>query len=256
MAFTHWSGTPTGQHVPGVELGTDFGGLTVLWESYSTGTLEVAPGASPYGDRAVRITTSAAAGEASVLRAAVPAVSSASEVAVTAVTAVTGLGDGEWLHLVRVKRTGGDEGHTVVVTADGRVELVSAWASQARTEAGSVAAGDVLQVRLSAGIGGGRSVVHVEVTRGGDEQTILSHTADVALDGETLDPPMIGKTLWESATTTTIDVHAIRVDQAAGAGSALPVDEPYGQGLVVHRKGSGPVTLRRAGTGRVGVNRR
>ena len=27
-------------------------------------------------------------------------------------------------------------------------------------------------------------------------------------------------------------------------------------GLVVQRKGSGPVTLRRAGTGRVGVNRR
>ena len=74
--------------------------------------------------------------------------------------------------------------------------------------------------------------------------------------GDGWDAPMIGKNTWESGVSASMTVHTIRVDQAAGAGSALPVDEPYGQGLVVQRKGIGPVTLRRAGTGRVGVNRR
>lgn len=253
MGFTHWSGTPTGPHVPGVKLTTDFGGLPVVWEDYSAGALTVTETPGVYGDRVARLETTDQAAQATVLA---PAVSAAAEVAVTVVAAVTGLGDGEWLHLVRVKRTGGDEGHTVVVTADGRVELVSAWASQARTEPGSVAAGDVLHVRLSAGIGGGRSVVHVEVTRDGDELTVLSHTADVALDGETLDPPMIGKTLWESATTTRIDVHAVRVDTGPGVAAEAPPLEPAGDGVRWNRKGVGPVTLRGRDGARAAVHRK
>ena len=154
MAFTHWSGTPTGQHVPGVELGTDFGGLPVVWESYSTGTLEVVPGASPYGDRAVRITTSAAAGEASVLRAAVPA--GASEVAVSAVLTVPSLASGQWMHVLRVSADGTDNGYTLALDQGGRAELACEWTAVHATAAGALpAAGTRLRVALALSIGGG-----------------------------------------------------------------------------------------------------
>lgn len=253
MGFTHWSGTPAGQHVPGVTLTTDFGGLPVVWEDYSYGTLSVVGEGGLYGPQVVRLVTTDEAWQATVLT---PDVAAASEVAVTAVAAVTGLGDGEWLHLIRIKPPNGEDGHTIAVTADGRVELASVWATQAVSQPGSVAPGDVLQVRVSASIGGGQSTVHAEVTRDRDEQVILSHTAQVSLDGAEFAPPSVGKTTWESATTTTIDFHAIRVDTGPGVASAAPAVEPAGDGIRWNRKGAGPVVLRGRDGDRVALHRK
>ena len=244
-----------GAHVPGVELGTDLGGLPVVWEDYSTGALDVVAGASPYGDRAARITTSAAAGEASVLRAAVPA--GGSEVAVSAVLTVPSLASGQWMHVLRVSADGTESGYTLALVQDGRAELACAWTAVHATAAGALpAAGTRLRVALALSIGGGSSTWRLSIVNDETEAQVTSGSGTAALAGAGWGTPRIGKTTWESGVSASMTVHTIRVDQAAGAGSALPVDEPYGQGLVVQRKGSGPVTLRRAGTGRVGVNRR